>query len=195
MKYLCRAGFATLVLISLATVSNQTWAGGPKLVGQMQTMQVAPTIKARPTTTWQDKNGKKVSLADFEGKVVLLNFWATWCPPCIRELPSLNRLQAGLGGDKFEVVALNIDRGGKPVARRMMRRLKLDKLALHLDTNSKTVKDLRVRTMPTTFIFDHLGREVAKVQGGAEWDSKEAIAVVKYFIDNPGHADKLAKRK
>ena len=189
MKYIVGAGMAVIALVAVG--SDRAWAAGPKLEGQMQTMQLAPSIKPRPATTWKDKSGKDVSLKNFQGKVVLFNFWASWCPPCIRELPSINRLQTGLGGDKFEVVALNIDRGGKQVARRMMRRLKLDKLALYLDQNSKTAKDLRVQTMPTTFVFDHMGREVAKVQGGAEWDSKEAIAVLKYFINNPTHADKL----
>lgn len=161
----------------------------------MQSFQVAPSTKARPADTWKDANGKPVSLANFDGKVVMVNFWATWCPPCIRELPSINRLQAGLGGQDFTVVALNIDQGGKPIAQRMAKRLKLDKLPLYLDRSSAVAKSWKLRSMPTTIIFDRKGREVGKLEGGAEWDTKEAFALIKFFIDHPNHADNLPPRK
>ena len=168
---------------------------GPKLAGPMQVFQLAPSAKPRPTTTWRDGNGKAISLAKFKDKVVLVNFWATWCPPCIRELPSIDRLQASLGGDNFTVVAVSIDRGGKPVAMLLVKRLKIKHLTLYLDKESKTARDLGVRSMPTTFIFDRMGREVGKLEGGAEWDDKDAVALVKFFIDNPNYADKLPRKK
>jgi len=179
----------------VAVVGDAGTAAGPELVGQMQTFQMAPSTRPRPTASWTDANGKAVSLADFDGKVVMLNFWASWCPPCIRELPSINRLQAELGGDKFEVVALNIDQGGKPVANRFKRKLNLDKLELYLNKDSSVAQSLKLRTMPTTIIFDAKGREVGKVEGAAEWDVKEAFALIRWFIENPGHADKLPQHK
>ena len=95
----------------------------PKLVNQMKKFKLTTITSARPDISWKDANDNKVTLKLFDGKVVLLNFWASWCPPCIRELPSINRLQAKLGGDKFTVIALNIDRGGKPIANRFKQKL------------------------------------------------------------------------
>ena len=174
--------------------ANISHAAGPKLSGPMQVFQLAPTTRPRPSATWKNAAGKDLTLADFSGKVVLVNYWASWCPPCIRELPSIDRLQASLGGDNFTVVAINIDRGGKPVARRMAKRLKLKHLTLYLDRESKSARNLGVRSMPTTFVFDRKGREVGKLEGGAEWDDKAAVELVKYFIKNPDHADKLPKK-
>ena len=105
----------------------------PKLVNQMKKFKLTTITSARPDISWKDANDNEVTLELFDGKVVLLNFWASWCLPCIRELPSINRLQAKLGGDKFTVIALNIDRGGKPIANRFKQKLKLDKLDLHID--------------------------------------------------------------
>ena len=175
-----------------ASVVNQdNSSAGPKRVGQMQAFQLARGIKPRPTASWNDSNGNKLSLADFSGKVVMLNFWASWCSPCIRELPSINRLQLRLGGDRFKVITLNMDRGGKPIALRVKRRLKLDQLSLYLDKGSFFAKFMKIRSLPTTIIFDAKGREVGRVERSAEWDSKEALSLLQWFIDNPGHADNL----
>lgn len=163
----------------------------PEITGQMQNFELGKSTRPRPTFTWMNAKDETVSLADFEGKVVLLNFWATWCSPCIRELPSLNRLQAQLGGDKFVLVALNIDRAGKPVASKMARRLKLDALDLYMDPSLKSSRVLGVKVMPSTFLFDRLGREVGRMEGVAEWDAPEAVSLMKYFIDRPDYADKL----
>jgi thiol-disulfide isomerase/thioredoxin len=160
----------------------------------MQLFQLAPSTRPRPTTTWKDASGKNLTLADFSGKVVLVNYWASWCPPCIRELPSIDRLQASLGGDNFTIVAINIDRGGKPIARRMVKRLKIKHLTLYLDRESNSARSLGVRSMPTTFVFDRKGREVGKLEGGAEWDDKAAVELINYFIKNPGYADNLLKK-
>jgi thiol-disulfide isomerase/thioredoxin len=180
-------------------LGNAAQAKGPELTGAMQVFQLAPSAQPRPSpsdgATWKDANGKVLNLANFGGKVVLVNYWATWCPPCIRELPSIDRLQARLGGDDFTIVAISIDRGGKPIARRLMKRLRLKNLALYLDPSSKSAKKLGVRSMPTTFLFDRKGREIGKLEGGAEWDDKEAIALIQYFIANPAHVDALPLKK
>jgi thiol-disulfide isomerase/thioredoxin len=180
-------------------LGNVVQAKGPVLTGAMQVFQLAPSVQPRPSpsddATWKDSSGKILNLANFSGKVVLVNYWATWCPPCVRELPSIDRLQAQLGGDDFTIVAISIDRGGKPIARRLMKRLRLKNLALYLDPSSKSAKTLGVRSMPTTFLFDRKGREIGKLEGGAEWDDKEAIALIRYFIDNPDHVDALPLKK
>jgi len=161
----------------------------------MQNFQLAPSTQSRPADTWNDESGKPVSLADFAGKVVMVNFWASWCPPCLRELPSINRLQATLGGKDFTIVALNIDQAGKPIAKRLSRKLKLDKLALYLDPKSAVTKSWKIKTMPTTILFDQKGREVGRLEGGVEWDTPATVSLVKFFIENPGYADTLPVKK
>ena len=151
-------------------------------------------LRPSPEVAWRDAGGQEVSLATFRGKVVMLNFWASWCSPCLRELPSINRLQARLGGDQFTVVALNVDRGGKSVASRYTRRLKLDKLELYLDQDNTTAKSMKLQSMPTTIIFDAKGREVGRLVGAAEWDMEEAVNLIKWFIDNPSYAGKLPSK-
>ena len=167
----------------------------PKLVNQMKTFKLTTNTSARPDISWKDGNDNKVTLELFDGKVVLLNFWASWCPPCIRELPSINRLQAKLGGDKFTVIALNIDRGGKPIANRFKQKLKLDKLDLHVDQKNTVARLLKIKALPTTIVFDSKGREVGKMEAAAEWDTKEALSLIQYFINNPNHAEYFSLKK
>lgn len=181
------AGFGTLLKPEPALAK-------PPVKGEIRGFDLAPSTRPRPDAKWTDADGKSITLADFEGKVTLVNFWATWCPPCIRELPSIDRLQASMASDDFTVVGISIDRGGKPVARRLMRRLKLKHLDLYLDRDSSAARTLGLRNMPTTFLYDRKGREVGKLAGSAEWDTRDAKRLLKYFIDNPNYADKLPTR-
>ena len=183
-----------LSLYSSPTVLANS-ASLPYLVNQMKTFKLTTITSARPDISWKDTNDNNVTLELFDGKVVLLNFWASWCLPCIRELPSINRLQAKLGGDKFTVIALNIDRGGKPIANRFRRKLKLDKLDLHIDQKNTVARLLKIKVLPTTIVFDSKGREVGKMEAAAEWDTKEALSLIQYFINNPTHADKFSLKK
>ena len=188
----CPLIFAIFLAIALVDpVVGHTASGGPKIVGQMQNFELYKSTRPRPNFQWQDEQGQPVSLTNFAGKVVLFNFWATWCVPCIRELPSLDRLNAKLGGDKFTVVTLNIDRAGKPVALKMVKRLKLKTLRLYLNPKLKISRALGVKVMPSTFLFDAKGRELGKLEGAAEWDAPEAIDFMRYFIDRPGYAERL----
>ena len=189
--------FKKIILISILSMllshGTAAFAEGPNLSGPMKKFQLTPitkpSINENNNFNWKNADGKTLSLANFEGKIVLLNFWATWCLPCIRELPSIERLQTKFSKNDFAVVAISLDRGGKRVANRLLKRLKLRKLVLYLDKENKSAKLLGVKFMPTTFIFDRKSRELGKLQGGVEWDSKEAVALIKYFINNPTYAD------
>ena len=188
----CPLIFAIFLAIALVDpVVGHTASGGPHIVGQMQNFELYKSTRPRPNFLWQDEQGQPVSPTNFAGKVVLFNFWATWCAPCIRELPALDRLNAKLGGDKFTVVALNIDRAGKRVALKMVKRLKLKTLRLYVDPKLKIMSVLGVKVMPSTFLFDAKGRELGKLEGAAEWDAPEAIDLMKYFIDHPSYAERL----
>jgi len=166
----------------------------PPLHGQMETFELAEKARPRPGIAWTTPDGEAVTLAEFEGKVVLMNFWATWCAPCLRELPSLDRLANGLDAG-IAVVAISIDRQGEAVAGRTMRKLALTDLKLYLDAKSAAARALKVQQMPTTIMFDRHGREIGRLQGAAEWDSEEARALLRYVTANPDHLDALPTEK
>jgi thiol-disulfide isomerase/thioredoxin len=132
-----------------------------------------------PEISFQDADGQPRTLADFSGKVVLLNIWATWCAPCRKEMPTLDRLQAELGGPDFEVVALSVDRKGPEAVRKFFDEIGIKHLVLNIDTSSKAMFTLGAFGLPLTLLIDRQGREVGRVNGPAEWDSPEMMAFIR----------------
>ena len=122
-----------------------------------------------------DTNGRRMSLADFRGKQVLLNIWATWCGPCREEMPTLDRLQTRLGGPDFEVVALSIDNQNVDVVRDFYAELGLQALRIYVDRSTMAPVNLNVLGIPTTLLLDRNGRELGRYMGPADWDG-EAVA-------------------
>ena len=142
--------------------------------------KLAPTDPTPvPATTFTDPEGGTHSLADWRGKVVLLNFWATWCAPCREEMPSLDRLQQELGSDTFEVVALAVDRAGPETAQKFLNEIGVTALKLYSDTTTRSGSALRAVGMPTTILIDAEGREIGRLPGPYEWDAPEAKALIK----------------
>jgi thiol-disulfide isomerase/thioredoxin len=127
---------------------------------------------------FSDSTGSSTSLEDFRGKFVLLNVWATWCPPCREEMPTLDRLQADLGGPEFEVVALSIDRGGFPVVLDYLAGANIDHLKPYVDSAGDVSSTLAGSGVPLTLLIDQQGREIGRKLGPAVWDS----AQMKQFI-------------
>jgi thiol-disulfide isomerase/thioredoxin len=123
-------------------------------------------------------DGRSHSLAEYAGRAVLVNFWATWCAPCVAELPSLERLQAKRGGDRFAVIALSEDREGWPVITPFLQKMGVRALPAFHDAGSEAAVKLKVGAMPTTVLFDSNGREVGRVVGPAEWDGPAAEALL-----------------
>src|SRR3546814_1571588 len=121
----------------------------------------------------------------FRGKVILVNFWATWCAPCVEEMPSLDDLQADLGGEDFSVVAISVDRGGARVAKPFLDKLGLDRLDLYLDPVMSLARSKGVQGLPTIFLIDRDGRILCLLIGPARWDGPEAKAVLQHQILQP----------
>ncbi len=119
------------------------------------------------------------SLADFRGKGIVVNFWATWCPPCVKEMPAIDRLRAALEADGIEVLALSADREGAPVVQRFYQRNGIERLPVSIDRGSKVSRALYVLGLPTTVLFNADGREVGRVLGSAEWDSAPTVAFLR----------------
>lgn len=141
--------------------------------------------RALPLIRFSDGNGRTRSLADFRGKVVLLNIWATWCVPCRKEMPTLDRLQAKLGGPGFEVVALAIDDDGLPAVQEFYMQTGIKRLRVYLDKRGEALSNLGVTGIPTTLLIDREGREVGRKLGPAEWDSPAAVKLIRGYLGAP----------
>ncbi|WP_240048399.1 TlpA family protein disulfide reductase [Crenalkalicoccus roseus] len=145
--------------------------------GTGRLVETAP--RALPDLAFTDAEGKPHRLADFAGKGLVINFWATWCPPCVAEMPALDRAQAALAGEGVVVLALSSDRGGRAQVEPFYQRLGLRHLGIWLDPRGAAQREAGVRGLPTTVIVDREGRERARLEGAAEWDTPEMLAAIR----------------
>ena len=142
--------------------------------------------KPLPEIAFQDGQGGRHTLADLRGRTVLLNIWATWCVPCRKEMPSLDRLQRKLGGPTFQVIVLSIDTDGAPAVRRFYEEVGIRALEISVDPTTRASDKLGAMGIPTTLLVDSQGREVARRTGPAEWDGPEAVAVIQTYMQRLG---------
>ena len=140
------------------------------------------TPVAVPGISFIDRQGGIVTMADFKGKVVVLNIWATWCVPCREEMPSLNNLQAIMGGEDFQVVALSIDETGFREIEYFYKQYEIRHLAIYLDEGQDLYDQLAVVAIPTSLIIDRQGLEIGRMIGAATWDSDRMIATLGEII-------------
>jgi thiol-disulfide isomerase/thioredoxin len=154
----------------------------PLVRGELAALAVATRPQRVPDLAFRDASGTERRLADWRGRTVLLNLWATWCVPCRKEMPALDALQQKLGGPNFEVVAVNIDTrdADKPVA--WLKDVGITRLGYYADPSAKVFQDLklvgRAFGMPTTVLIDPTGCEIAHLAGPAEWASEDAVKVI-----------------
>lgn len=163
-------GLASIVLVCLMALPAQAFNFAATDAGPV------------PELTFLDQNGNERTLADFQGRIVVLNLWATWCAPCRKEMPSLDNLQSQLGGDDFEVIALAVDRGDIEKISGFYEELGLSNLGIYHDKTAKAGRVLRAPGLPTTLVIDRDGTEIGRVLGDAEWDGDDAIALLKAAI-------------
>jgi len=132
--------------------------------------------------SFYNSQGAAVRLSDFKGKLVLLNIWATWCPPCIRELPALDNLESKLGSSRFVVLPISIDEGGKSQAEPFYQRLDIKRLGLYLDPDKALSWSFPVDVLPATFILDEDGRVIRFLRGFIDWESAESERFLKSLM-------------
>jgi thiol-disulfide isomerase/thioredoxin len=175
---------AALVLLLAAGANAAAHAEGPSLEGKFgERWQVAATPEPAPQAAFQTRDGETVTLADFAGRVVLVNFWATWCAPCIEEMPTLDALEADLGSPAFEVLAVSEDMGGREVVEPFLRdKLSLETLAIYLDPKGELARAFGLRGMPTTYLIDARGRVVGSLEGPADWHSAPVKALIRHYL-------------
>ena len=154
----------------------------PLAKGELAGLVISPEPRRLEPLAFQREDGGKATLADFRGRAVLLNLWATWCVPCRVEMPALDRLQAAKGGQGFEVVAVNVDTARLDRRAAFLDSIGVKSLARFSDPSGDAFETLRkdgkALGLPVTLVIDKDGCEIGAVEGGAKWDSAEAQALV-----------------
>lgn len=143
------------------------------------------SAKPVPNTAFFDGQGNTRTIADYRGMGVIMNFWATWCPPCVAEMPALDRLKAELTGSNVDVLAISEDRDAETVVEEFYFLNDIASLDVLIDRKSALSRALKVSALPSTLIIDPEGNQIATVIGAAHWDSPEAIAFLKACLDVP----------
>lgn len=187
------AGAAGLLYVILAAALS---GGGPKssapaatilrdqtlLAGEIADFVYAASPRSAPAEPFLHE-GRRTTLAEFRGRTILVNFWATWCAPCLKELPSLDALEAELGGRDFAVVAVAADPKGPEAARAFLEKLKLKNLKLYADPKlALTIATGGSAVLPVSILYDAEGREIGRLVGEADWTSDEAKTLIRAAI-------------
>lgn len=166
-----------------------------ELLAGLATLGIAGPVQARPRMPLHEKPremlsppfvdgaGRDLTLADFRGRVVLLNVWATWCVPCREEMPTLDALQDKLGGNDFHVLPLSIDRAGLKVVRRFYDQIGIRHLGMYLADSTRVMFAFGALGLPTTILIDRDGFERGRLVGPAEWDSRVVITQIQNLIN------------
>jgi len=161
----------------------------PLARGEVAALAVAETPLRVPDVAFRDAGGAQRHLADWRGRTVLFNLWATWCVPCRKEMPALDALEAKLGGPAFEVVTVNIDTRDPDKPRAWLKEVGIGRLAYYADPSAKVFQDLKVAGraagMPTTLLVDPAGCEIGTLAGPADWASEDAVKLISAALARP----------
>jgi thiol-disulfide isomerase/thioredoxin len=170
-----------------AAKADQAQAIGAAATGQVAAMLPADPPQSLQELSFNGPDGAPLTLADFSGKAVLLNLWATWCAPCRAEMPALDRLQEEMGGDDFEVVAVNVDAGSDDKPQRFLAETEVDSLAYYRDASLGVFNELKSRGLalglPVTLLIDEDGCLLGHMNGPAEWASEDAKRLVGLVVE------------
>ena len=168
---------ATGATLTAALPARQAGAQTGKLV------ESAP--KPAPAFSFTDAEGREHGALDFAGQGLVVNLWATWCPPCVAEMPALDRAQAALAEEGVRVLALSSDREGRAKVEPFYRDRGIRHLGLWLDPRGAAQRALGARGLPTTVVIDRKGQERARLEGAAEWDKPEMLAAIRRLVGPP----------
>jgi thiol-disulfide isomerase/thioredoxin len=161
----------------------------PLMRGQVAAMTPAANPRPIAGLDFAGPDGKPLTLAAFAGKTVLVNLWATWCVPCREEMPALNALQKALGGDRFEVVAINIDTGGDDKPKAFLDETSVHELGYYRDASMGVFNTLKKEGLafglPATLLIDEKGCLIASMNGPAAWDSEDAKTLIEAAVAPP----------
>jgi thiol-disulfide isomerase/thioredoxin len=173
----------TVLYAALALGANAAQAADPAALealkaGDMRKLSVHAAPRPAGTAAFTDAGGAETGLDAFRGKWVVLNFWATWCAPCRKEMPALDALNAEFGGEDFAVVAVATGRNSTAAIERFFAETGVETIAIHLDPKQALAREMAVLGLPVTVIIDPEGREIARLTGDADWHGAEARALI-----------------
>ncbi|MDH3475152.1 MAG: TlpA family protein disulfide reductase [Rhodospirillales bacterium] len=179
------AALACLAAMLVPAAARATHEATEPSDGTVASFIMVDPPREPPHFQFFDAGGRTLTLADFRGKVLLLNLWATWCPPCIREMPALDRLQAKLGKEDFLIVPISLDREGRPVVEAFYQGLGLRHLGMYLDPTLAIGAAFPTDVLPANFLVDRQGRVVGYLRSYADWEAPEAEAMIRRLIALP----------
>lgn len=166
-----------------ANAATQGAAPSARLnTGKVAAFVYKSELEPVPDFPFFDANQQTMTIEKFKGKVVLLNLWATWCGPCREEMPALDHLQKEMGSDKFQVVAVSVDKNGIEKAREFLKGINIQSLPFYADPTARAASQVKAIGMPVTLLVDAQGREIGRLMGPAEWDSPDAKRLIEAAV-------------
>ena len=179
--------FFIFILIILTSLSFKSYNNKDNdlisefLKNELEDFELSKEKKNISNLTFKDYQEKKISFSDFKGKILLVNFWATWCAPCIKEMPSLDRLKSKIKGN-FDVVAISVDRDGVSKVTDFFNNNKITYLERFFDIKNSIAKEIGLFGVPTSYFVNKNGEIIGYYQGDMEWDNKTVIEFINYLI-------------
>ena len=179
--------FFIFILIILTSLSFKSYNNKDNdlisefLKNELEDFELSKEKKNISNLTFKDHKEKEISFSDFKGKILLVNFWATWCAPCIKEMPSLDRLETKINGD-FDVIAISVDRDGVEKVTDFFNENKISNLEKFFDIKNSLAKEMNLYGVPTSFFVNKEGDLIGYYQGDMEWDNDTVINFINYLI-------------
>ena len=178
---------AALMFLLVAPVLGAADEGEADMPDRTRLGEFVPSSQPypAPAISLSDITSQSVELSELHGKLVIVNLWATWCEPCLREMPSLERLQSRLG-ERIAVLAVSEDRGGNKTVEPFIDKLGLKSVKVYIDPKSEVGRAFGARGLPTSFLIDREGKVLGRVEGAAEWDSQKILGVLESLLSRDG---------
>ena len=179
--------FFIFILIILTSLSFKSYNNKDNdlisefLKNELEDFELSKEKKNISNLTFKDHKEKEISFSDFKGKILLVNFWATWCAPCIKEMPSLDRLETKINGD-FDVIAISVDRDGVEKVTDFFDENKISNLEKFFDIKNSLAKEMNLYGVPTSFFVNKEGDLIGYYLGDMEWDNDTVINFINYLI-------------
>ena len=181
--------FFIFIFIIFVSLSNNSYSNEHKssineyLKNELEDFELSKEKKNISNLVFNNYKEEKVSFSEFKGKVLLVNFWATWCAPCIKEMPSLDRLKYKVG-DNFDVIAISVDRDGINKVKDFFDNNNIKNLEKFFDIKNSLAKEMNLFGVPTSFFIDKNGNIIGNYQGDMEWDNETVVKFVNFLIKN-----------